>query len=248
MKVRANTFLYALVLSLWLTAPQAHDSEPGEFIIMKVPYRHLLLSPLPTITDGAMNIEKVILDASVAKKPNLSLEMDEYLSMVIYALQQDDAYYVKQYWLGFLDSVKNNEIHVDVNAVMYWVMREAFIDPNKELSFAASRYKSSRDAMNIISDELNRESTLYESLSCEIDPEFAELCSYMLSPHGNIMEVLFLVFSEAIESTNEDKRYFLEKLGMHNDVGQAIQDYLNQLSENVLSLSERVEKPDNDDD
>jgi len=49
------------------------------------------------------------------------------------------------------------------------------------------------------------------------------------NPHGNIMEVLFLVFRESIEATNEDKKYFLEKLKKYNDMGEALSDYLSQL-------------------
>jgi len=49
------------------------------------------------------------------------------------------------------------------------------------------------------------------------------------NPHGNIMEVLFLVFRQSIEETNEDKKYFLTKLKMFNDMGEALSGYLSEL-------------------
>ena len=49
------------------------------------------------------------------------------------------------------------------------------------------------------------------------------------NPHGNIMELLFLVFRESIEETNKDKEYFLTKLKMFNDMGEALSGYLSEL-------------------
>ena len=50
-------------------------------------------------------------------------------------------------------------------------------------------------------------------------------------PHGNIMEVLFLVFRESIKETNEDKKYFLMKLQEFNKMGEALSEYLSELVE-----------------
>jgi hypothetical protein len=48
-------------------------------------------------------------------------------------------------------------------------------------------------------------------------------------PNGNIMEVLFLVFRESIQQTNEDKKYFLVKLQEYNDMAEGLSKYLDQL-------------------
>ena len=48
-------------------------------------------------------------------------------------------------------------------------------------------------------------------------------------PHGNIMEVLFLVFKDSIEEVNEDKKYFLKKLMMYNDMAEGLSEYLQEL-------------------
>ena len=45
-----------------------------------------------------------------------------------------------------------------------------------------------------------------------------------------IMEALFLVFKESIDEMNEDKQYFLEKMKMHNEVAEAMGDYLRELN------------------
>ena len=59
-----------------------------------------------------------------------------------------------------------------------------------------------------------------------------------LDPAGNIMETLFLVFRESIEKTNEDKKHFLDKLKMYNDMGDALGDYLKE----VVQASREIDK------
>lgn len=56
-------------------------------------------------------------------------------------------------------------------------------------------------------------------------------------PQGNIMEVLFLVFRESVEQTNEDKKYFLIKMQEFNKVAESISDYLSYLVEKSKELS-----------
>jgi len=48
-------------------------------------------------------------------------------------------------------------------------------------------------------------------------------------PHGNIMEVLFLIFKDSIKEVNEDKKYFLKKLMMYNDMAEGLSEYLQEL-------------------
>ncbi len=47
----------------------------------------------------------------------------------------------------------------------------------------------------------------------------------------NILELLQMVMKEAIEQQKEDKKYFLQKLKMHNEIAKALSDYLSELNE-----------------
>lgn len=69
--------------------------------------------------------------------------------------------------------------------------------------------------------------------------EFVERMRGLLAqfPHGNVMEVLFLVFRESIKQTNEDKKYFLKKLQDYNKMAEALSEYLSQLVEDSQRLS-----------
>jgi hypothetical protein len=60
-------------------------------------------------------------------------------------------------------------------------------------------------------------------------------------PNGNIMEVLFLVFKESIQETNEDKKYFLKKLSMFNDMAEELSGYLEYLTDMSQELSAKGE-------
>lgn len=65
----------------------------------------------------------------------------------------------------------------------------------------------------------------------QYSPEFVKYMKGIqaANPHGNIMELLFLVFRQSIEETNEDKKYFLQKLKMFNDMGESLSNYLSDL-------------------
>ncbi|MFC1611453.1 hypothetical protein ACFL6C_10870 [Myxococcota bacterium] len=60
-------------------------------------------------------------------------------------------------------------------------------------------------------------------------------------PEGNIMEVLFLVFRESIQQTNEDKKYFLIKLQEFNKMAEKISEYLSELVDKSQDLSVKSE-------
>lgn len=48
---------------------------------------------------------------------------------------------------------------------------------------------------------------------------------------GDIMATLFFVFKESIAEQNEDKKYWLMKLKMYNDIHSALDDYLQELND-----------------
>ena len=56
-------------------------------------------------------------------------------------------------------------------------------------------------------------------------------------PHGNIMDILMLVFMESIKDMNEDKKYFLKKLMMYNKMGEGLSKYLQDV---LLPASDKL--------
>src|SRR5204862_144665 len=54
---------------------------------------------------------------------------------------------------------------------------------------------------------------------------------------ANAMEILFFVFRESIQATNEDKKYFLQRLQDYNLMAERLSDYLSQLVQDSQRLS-----------
>ncbi len=78
------------------------------------------------------------------------------------------------------------------------------------------------------------------SYSSGASAEFKKtLTSYMKNfKHGDVMAAIFHIFKEAIEETNEDKKFWLQKLENMNDIAEAMGDYLKELNEKSLELEE----------
>lgn len=164
----------ALLLALFLIATAthalAHDVETHDFIKMKTPYRHLLASPLPTTSGGDVDGEKMIIEASMTRQPDLTPEMDWYLSMAIDAIKAEDDYAVELYWSDFIRSIKNNLIPMDIDSMILWALRESYIETNRDLSYFASKVKHFNEVKKSLRDELNEVSRLWEVKECEETP------------------------------------------------------------------------------
>jgi len=52
---------------------------------------------------------------------------------------------------------------------------------------------------------------------------------------NDVMATLFMVFRESIQQTNEDKRYFLQRLQEMNQIAEALGDYLRELNDGLAS-------------
>lgn len=66
-----------------------------------------------------------------------------------------------------------------------------------------------------------------------LQAEFTDRLDSVIASHGssNILEVLFIVFKESVSETQENKKYFLEKLAQMNRMNEALSDYLDELAD-----------------
>jgi hypothetical protein len=71
---------------------------------------------------------------------------------------------------------------------------------------------------------------------------------YLGTSSDNPFELLFLVMREALQETNEDKKYKIQELKDLNTIGKALADYLKELHTNMQDLSEQIRKKDEDTD
>jgi len=67
---------------------------------------------------------------------------------------------------------------------------------------------------------------------------FARLDRFMAEiPNNDPMGPLFLIFKESIRQTNEDKRYFLDKLKKHNEIQEAMAVYLKDMDHTAMKTT-----------
>jgi len=56
-----------------------------------------------------------------------------------------------------------------------------------------------------------------------------------------VMNVLFRVFQESISDMNEDKKYWIAKLKMHNEIGDALSEHIKELNEQAIVYEKEQE-------
>ncbi len=59
---------------------------------------------------------------------------------------------------------------------------------------------------------------------------------------SDVLGVLFLVFRESIRQTNNDKRYWIEKLQLNNSIGEALSDHLKELTDAMADADEEKDR------
>ena len=190
MKKTSISLTCALALSLWFTAPLAHDDEINDIIIMKVPYRHLIAYPLPTTPNGNVDGEKIIVEASIAKLPNLTPEMDMTLSLVIQSLQMNDMLSAEQYWTELITSIKNSEVITNANELMTQVFQAAFLESEKKVLAIASEVKHNNDTKKKLRNDLSALRALLVSAQsdCLNDPELCrDITSFISKLDGQLL-------------------------------------------------------------
>jgi hypothetical protein len=62
--------------------------------------------------------------------------------------------------------------------------------------------------------------------------------SLAINTGQNVMEILFFVFRQSIQATNDDKKYFLDRLQDYNLMAEKLSDYLSQLVTDSQNLSQ----------
>lgn len=96
-------------------------------------------------------------------------------------------------------------------------------DPNSGLTQAAAAIQAYAEEPNDV--------TLNEATTA-----LAKAVNFPNSGTINIHEILFVCFKEAIKETNEDKKYFLSKLKMYNDIGEQLSEELKELTQHSREL------------
>ena len=90
-------------------------------------------------------------------------------------------------------------------------------------------------------DSVSLAKKYFENPTAENEAAFTKQVFAYTEGKVNIHEILFLVFKESIQETNEDKKYFLQKMKDFNSMGEDLSDYLREMVDASTSLSEQGE-------
>jgi len=90
-------------------------------------------------------------------------------------------------------------------------------------------------------DSVSLAQKYFENPTAENEAAFVKQVFNYTEGKVNIHEILFLVFKESIEETNEDKKYFLAKMKDFNTMGENLSDYLRELTEASTALTNQGE-------
>lgn len=126
----------------------------------------------------------------------------------------------------------------DINALVQSAFRESYLEQTSDLKSFAGKVKHFNEVKKGIREHL----TSLSNVSSESKKDLSDRLQSMKpgEPSGNIMEQLFHVFRESVSESNEDKKYWLNKLKEYNKIGEALEDYISSLTESARKLNDKV--------
>ena len=131
--------------------------------------------------------------------------------------------------------------NVDPNALVQQVMRQSYLQSTEDLKFFAEKVKYFNSTKKEMRDYLAKMGAVDASVLQSIDN---------LTPNTmNIVETLMHVFKESIRASNEDKKFYLNKLQSLNKVAEDIAAYQQKVSDASarLGTQESSDKKKDDD-
>jgi hypothetical protein len=149
-------------------------------------------------------------------------------------------------WENFVSNTATSGGAVDPNALVQHVLRESYLQTTEDLRFYAEKVKYFNEQKKLVRDYLQ---DLRDYDSSEKKDQAIKLVDQLKpgAQNGNVMESLLLVMKESIKDTNEDKKYYLDKLASMNKTSTS----LSAQNEIIAEASRRLattEKKDDDDD
>ena len=129
---------------------------------------------------------------------------------------------------------------VDPNALVQEVLRESYLQTTEDLRFYADKVKYFNTTKNLIRDHLQTLRDYDKNFKSQIDS---------LKPgqkiDKNVMENLAAVIKESVRDSNEDEKYYLDKLKSLHTVGDQLSQQQQTISEAAKHV--RVKKKKDDD-
>ncbi len=115
------------------------------YLPLKVGFRQLRISPLPTLRTGRLDTRSIVLKASVASSESLKVlnrNQKSKLNLIVKSLKQRNTNRAKVQWKQLVNSFKNGSVPADITALTQRVLRQAYLEASEDLQFYASKVVS----------------------------------------------------------------------------------------------------------
>jgi len=141
-----------IVLSLTLGAHPARSrlkpvspvARPTKrFIPTKPEFKHLRATPLP-VRSGQVDRREMVLRASLAGRDVISYldtNQKRTIQSVIQLLRGKNTPAAQRQWSRLIDSFKNGSTPIDINDLIQYVLRQSYMETNRDLQFYAAKIR-----------------------------------------------------------------------------------------------------------
>lgn len=140
---RRSTVLVVVLVAGLVGIPgstAAYDVE-REFLATKVPFRHVWSSPLPVTSSGAVDGERLLLEASGASLPDALAHLAPSLDAVGEALRAGDEEAAASLWRSTIAGTRIDGPPLDLNQLIQLVLREAYLENDASLRHHAQKVR-----------------------------------------------------------------------------------------------------------
>ncbi len=153
---------------------------------------------------------------------------------------------IASHWDSFVTESANSGGAVDPNALVQDVLRESYMQTTEDLRFYADKVKYFNTAKKEVTEYLQN---LRDYDSPQKKDEAVKLADQLKpgAQNKNIMEALHSVMKESIKDSNEDKKYYLQKMVSMSKISESLNAQMQSIAEASAGLA-KAEKKDDDDD
>ena len=138
-----------------------------KFIPTKQEFKHIRATQLPT-KNGQIDRREIVLGASLASSEvvsYLNANQRRTVNSVIKHLKGNNTSSAKHVWNSLVASFKNSSTPIDINGLIQYVLRQSYMESNKDLQFYAAKVKYTNQQKQAVRDYLESLRSMQDGIS-----------------------------------------------------------------------------------
>lgn len=154
------------IVSRQRLTPSAVRPAP-KFIPTRNEFKHISATPLPQ-KNGQIDGREIALDASLASDEvvsHLNTNQRANVDSVIKLLKENNASSAQRLWRGLVVSLQDSSSPIDINGLMAHVLRQSYMESNRDLQFYAARVRYMSQQKQAVRDYLSSLRSMQSGMS-----------------------------------------------------------------------------------